>query len=106
MMMNETIVNVSKNLSESAIGNLPAENPTLTYAEVYNKAWGAAVGRFERIIVFLGIFLLVNLAANLVQRFDEENVWAGRVEQVSWTVVFILGLFLVVMSFVNPVKVY
>ena len=105
-MMNETIINASKNISNTAIGSLPAENPTLTYAKVYNEAWSAAVGRFERIIIFLGIFLVINLSANLVQRFNEENVWAERVEQVSWTVVFILGLFLVVMSFVNPVKVY
>lgn len=104
--MNETIINASKNISNTMIGSLPAENPALTYAQVYNEAWSSAVGRFERIILFLGIFLVMNLSANLVQRFDEENVWAERVEEVSWTVVFILGLFLVVMSFVNPVKVY
>lgn len=105
-MMNETLVNASKNLSNTAIGALPVENPTLTYAQVYNSAWSSAVGRFERIILFLGVFLVVNLVANLYQRFDRGNVWAERLEQVSWTVVFILGLFLVVMSFFNPVKVY
>lgn len=100
-MINESI--------NSAAAQLPAKNPGYTYAEIYNKAWNEAVIRYNRFIYGLAAALLINFVANIVKNYsgNEQVVyWAERIEQISWTTGFIVGLTLALLNFFNPVQTY
>jgi len=100
------MINESMN---SVIAQLPAKNPGYTYAEIYNKAWSEAVSRYNRFIYGLAAALLINLVANFVKTYsnNEKLMYiAGRIEQISWTAGFIIGVTLALLSFFNPVQTY
>lgn len=102
-MINTTI----ESLNNTA-RNLPVENPVLTYSQVYNKAWSSVVGRFDRMIFAIGFFLVLNFAANILKNFFEDSqkvYWIEKLENISWIVVFVVGLSLCVLTIFNPVKV-
>src|SRR6056297_3328192 len=93
----------------SVVAQLPAKNPGYTYAEIYNKAWSEAVSRYNRFIYGLAAALLINLVANFVKTYSTNQKLvkiAERIEQISWTAGFIIGVTLALLSFFNPVQTY